>query len=73
MDAFLISITVFVLAVFVGFEVITKIPSTLHNATDVWIERDFRHYDRGRAGGCGLGLERGGQVLGLGCGGARNR
>ena len=30
MDAFLISITVFVLAVFVGFEVITKIPSTLH-------------------------------------------
>ena len=30
MDAFLISITVFVLAVFVGFEIITKIPSTLH-------------------------------------------
>ena len=30
MEAFLISVTVFVLAVFVGFEVITKIPSTLH-------------------------------------------
>lgn len=30
MEAFLISITVFVLAVFVGFEIITKIPSTLH-------------------------------------------
>ena len=30
MDAFLISLTVFVLAVFVGFEIITKIPSTLH-------------------------------------------
>ncbi len=30
MDTFLISATVFVLAVFVGFEIITKIPSTLH-------------------------------------------
>ncbi len=30
MEAFLVSVTVFVLAVFVGFEVITKIPSTLH-------------------------------------------
>lgn len=30
MDSFLVSITVFVLAVFVGFEIITKIPSTLH-------------------------------------------
>lgn len=30
METFLISITVFVLAVFVGFEIITKIPSTLH-------------------------------------------
>ena len=30
MEPFLISITVFVLAVFVGFEIITKIPSTLH-------------------------------------------
>lgn len=30
MEAFLVSITVFVLAVFVGFEIITKIPSTLH-------------------------------------------
>lgn len=30
MESFLVSITVFVLAVFVGFEVITKIPSTLH-------------------------------------------
>lgn len=30
MEAFLISVTVFALAVFVGFEIITKIPSTLH-------------------------------------------
>ena len=30
MEAFLVSVTVFVLAVFVGFEIITKIPSTLH-------------------------------------------
>ena len=30
MEALLISVTVFVLAVFVGFEIITKIPSTLH-------------------------------------------
>ncbi len=30
MEALLVSITVFVLAVFVGFEIITKIPSTLH-------------------------------------------
>ena len=30
MEALLVSVTVFVLAVFVGFEIITKIPSTLH-------------------------------------------
>ncbi|MFQ5992730.1 MAG: NAD(P) transhydrogenase subunit alpha [Nitrospiraceae bacterium] len=30
MEALLIGLTIFVLAVFVGFEVITKIPPTLH-------------------------------------------
>ena len=30
MDPFIINIIVFVLAVFVGFEVITKVPATLH-------------------------------------------
>jgi NAD(P) transhydrogenase subunit alpha len=30
MDALVIQITVFVLAIFVGFEVITKVPPTLH-------------------------------------------
>lgn len=30
MDPFLIALTVFVLAIFVGFEVITKVPPTLH-------------------------------------------
>ena len=30
MEAFIVSVTVFVLAVFVGFEIITKIPPTLH-------------------------------------------
>lgn len=30
MEMFLMSLTIFVLAVFVGFEVITKIPPTLH-------------------------------------------
>jgi NAD(P) transhydrogenase subunit alpha len=30
MESFIISVTVFVLAVFVGFEVITKVPPTLH-------------------------------------------
>ena len=30
MEALLIPITIFVLAIFVGFEVITKVPSTLH-------------------------------------------
>ncbi|MEX0655559.1 MAG: NAD(P) transhydrogenase subunit alpha [Phycisphaeraceae bacterium] len=30
MDPFVTSIVVFVLAVFIGFEVITKVPSTLH-------------------------------------------
>jgi NAD(P) transhydrogenase subunit alpha len=29
-DPFLVSIVVFVLAMFIGFEVITKVPSTLH-------------------------------------------
>lgn len=30
MDAFIIALTIFVLAIFVGFEVITKVPPTLH-------------------------------------------
>jgi len=30
MEAFITSLTVFVLAIFVGFEVITKVPPTLH-------------------------------------------
>jgi NAD(P) transhydrogenase subunit alpha len=30
MEAFIVSLTVFVLAVFVGFEVIAKVPPTLH-------------------------------------------
>ena len=30
MDPFIVAIVVFVLAVFIGFEVITKVPSTLH-------------------------------------------
>ncbi|RMH32240.1 MAG: NAD(P) transhydrogenase subunit alpha [Nitrospirae bacterium] len=30
MDAFIMSLTIFVLAIFVGFEIITKIPPTLH-------------------------------------------
>ena len=30
METFIVAITVFVLAVFVGFEIITKIPATLH-------------------------------------------
>ncbi|WP_461210283.1 NAD(P) transhydrogenase subunit alpha part 2 [Desulfocurvus sp. DL9XJH121] len=30
MEAFVIGLTIFVLAVFVGFEVITKVPPTLH-------------------------------------------
>jgi len=30
METFIVSLTVFVLAVFVGFEVITKVPPTLH-------------------------------------------
>lgn len=30
MEALVISLTIFVLAIFVGFEVITKVPGTLH-------------------------------------------
>ncbi|RLE37889.1 NAD(P) transhydrogenase subunit alpha [Candidatus Acetothermia bacterium] len=30
MDPFVVALTIFVLAVFVGFEVITKVPPTLH-------------------------------------------
>lgn len=30
MDTFIMSLTIFVLAIFVGFEIITKIPPTLH-------------------------------------------
>ncbi|MFN2370480.1 MAG: NAD(P) transhydrogenase subunit alpha [Candidatus Krumholzibacteriia bacterium] len=30
MDAFVAAVTVFVLAVFIGFEIITKVPPTLH-------------------------------------------
>ena len=34
-------LTVFVLAVFLGFEIITKIPPTLHTPVDVRLECDF--------------------------------
>jgi len=30
MDTLLVSLTIFVLAIFVGFEIITKVPPTLH-------------------------------------------
>lgn len=30
MEAFVITLTIFVLAIFVGFEIITKVPPTLH-------------------------------------------
>ena len=30
MEAFVVTLTVFVLAIFVGFEIITKVPPTLH-------------------------------------------
>jgi NAD(P) transhydrogenase subunit alpha len=30
LDAFIVSVTIFVLSVFVGFEIIAKIPPTLH-------------------------------------------
>lgn len=30
MDALIISLTIFVLAIFVGYEIITKVPPTLH-------------------------------------------
>jgi len=30
MDVFVIGLTIFVLAIFVGFEIITKVPPTLH-------------------------------------------
>jgi len=30
MDAFVLGLTIFVLAIFVGFEIITKVPPTLH-------------------------------------------
>ncbi len=30
MEAFVIALTIFVLAIFVGFEIITKVPPTLH-------------------------------------------
>ena len=30
MEAFVVTVTIFVLAIFVGFEVITKVPPTLH-------------------------------------------
>ncbi len=30
MDAFVITFTIFILAIFVGFEIITKVPPTLH-------------------------------------------
>ena len=30
MEAFVVALTIFVLAIFIGFEVITKVPPTLH-------------------------------------------
>ena len=37
-------ITIFVLAVFVGFEVITKVPPTLHTPTYVGLQRSKRNH-----------------------------
>ena len=54
----LASLTIFVLAMFVGFEVITKVPPTLHTPLDVGFERDQRHHD------CGS-VDRGGARVGV--------
>ena len=39
------------LAIFVGFEVITKVPPTLHTPADVGLQRDLGHHPGRRAAG----------------------
>ena len=49
---FLAALTVFVLAVFVGFEIITKIPPHPAYPVDVGQQCHFRHYAGRRPVGC---------------------
>ena len=52
MGVLLVGLYVFVLAIFVGFEIITKVPPTLHTPLMSGAERDLRHHDRSaRSGG----------------------
>ena len=61
MDIFVTALTIFILAIFVGFEVITKVPPTLHTpraggadaqsalGQDTGLRGSyFRHHQRGR-------------------------
>ena len=42
MEVFVAALTIFVLALFVGYEVITKVPPAAAHAADVGGERDLR-------------------------------
>ena len=44
MDSFAMVFTIFVLAAFIGFEVISKVPPTLTYPTYVGIKCNFRYY-----------------------------
>ena len=44
----LTALTIFLLAILVGFEVISKVPATLHTPADVRRQLDPRHRPRGR-------------------------
>ncbi len=45
METFIGALTVFVLAIFVGFEVITKVPPTLHTPLMSWSNAISGHHD----------------------------
>ena len=54
METLVVALTILVLAVFVGFEVIAKVPPLLHTPPDVRLQRPIRDYPCGS--GCGGGL-----------------
>ena len=57
MEVFVAALTIFVLALFVGFEVITKVPPLLHTPLMSGSQRHFRHHAGGDLGHLGCPID----------------
>ena len=57
MEVFVAALTIFVLALFVGFEVITKVPLSFAHPSHVGGQRHFRHHPGGDLGHLGCPID----------------